>query len=278
MALGSCHPFERWITMTTYNYQVSTGTWDAITQEVTRLTPMIQNNEDLTPDDVKEVKRLVKEVETASKEYNKALTASYKQYKAMLSAKLEEIGYTVIDNYIVKRRKEQQDAISTRLTSKVNHFTDLVRGEIEKTTNLKHAKFIAPIPSQMMALFPNVNSGAVTKEISDWSPIELMVHELITYADEKVNNLITELPATSVVANTFGQFFTTGDRSLLENLHNVLRNDSEWLMNRHIALQLKSEDDLLTMISDIANEKSVESVNQIKRLLNIWDTKHIYLG
>lgn len=264
--------------MTTYNYQISTGTWDAITQEVMRLTPMIQNNEDLTPDDVKEVKRLVKEVETASKEYNKALTASYKQYKAMLSAKLEEIGYTVIDNYIVKRRKEQQDAISTRLTSKVNHFTDLVRGEIEKTTNLKHTKFIAPIPSQMMALFPNVNSGAVTKEISDWSPIELMVHELITYADEKVNNLIIELPATSVVANTFGQFFTTGDRSLLENLHDVLRNDSEWLMNRHIALQLKSEDDLLTMISDIANEKRAESVNQIKRLLNIWDTKHIYLG
>lgn len=262
--------------MSTYNYQIATSTWDAITHEVSRLTPLIESNADLTPDDVKEIKRLVKEVENASKEYNKALTASYKQYKTMLSHKLEEIGYSTIDKYIIKRRKEQQDAISTRLTNKINKFTEMVRDAISKTTNLKNTTFTAPIPSQMLALFPSVNSGAVSKDISDWSPIELMVNELITYADTKTNTLITELPATSFVANTFGQFFTTGDRSLLDNINEVLRNDSEWLMNRHVALQLDSEATLLKTIAEIAGENTPESVAQIKRLLTIWDTRHIY--
>lgn len=263
--------------MSNYNYQVSTGTWDAITNEVTRLTTMIQNNEDLTPDDVKEVKRLVRGVENASKEYNKALSASYKQYKTMLSQKLEEIGYNVIDDYIVKRRKEQQDAISTRLNNKVNRFVEIVRTEIDKTTNLKNTRFTSPIPNQMMTLFPDINSGALSKEIHDWSPIELMIRELVTYADTKVNDFIILLPPTSAVASAFGQFFTTGDRKRIENIVDVMRNDSEWILNRHIALQLTSEKELLQMIAEIAKENTPESVNQIKRTLNIWDTKYLYL-
>ena len=63
------------------NYQVSAETWTAIEAEVNRLLPSIESDADLTPDDVKEVKRLVALVENSMKAYNKELTAAYKTTK-----------------------------------------------------------------------------------------------------------------------------------------------------------------------------------------------------
>lgn len=261
----------------TNNYQISASTWDAISAEVQRLTPAIQANKDLTPDDVKEVRRLVKLVNDASSAYNKALTASYKEYKAMLSKKLNEIGYGYIDEYITKKRNEQQTAISNRLNAKVERFTEIVHLAIHKTNLLKNSQFTASIPSQMMALFPKINSGAINNEISDWTPIELVVNDIISHADEKMIELFTQLPATSNTAKTFGQYFTTGDRVLLANIMDVVRTDQEWLMNRHIAQQMQTEINLLGMIEAVAHDKTDESLAQIRRLISIWDTKAYYI-
>lgn len=101
------------------SYQIAPQLWDAITSEVNRLLPSIQSGEELTPDDVKEVRRLVGLVQNASKQYNKALTESYRNYKSILEQKLIEIGYGYIDEYITKKRQEQQTEISNRLTEKV---------------------------------------------------------------------------------------------------------------------------------------------------------------
>ena len=261
----------------TNNYQISASTWDAISAEVQRLTPAIQADKDLTPDDVKEVRRLVKLINDASSAYNKALTASYKEYKAMLSKKLNEIGYGYIDEYITKKRNEQQTAISNRLNAKVERFTEIVHLAIHKTNLLKNSQFTASIPSQMMALFPKINSGAINNEISDWAPIELVVNDIISHADEKMIELFTQLPATSNTAKTFGQYFTKGDRVLLANIMDVVRTDQEWLMNRHIAQQMQTEIDLLGMIEAVAHDKTDESLSQIRRLISIWDTKAYYI-
>ena len=83
-------------------YQIAPQLWDAITSEVNRLLPSIQSGEELTPDDVKEVRRLVGLVQNASKQYNKALTESYRNYKSILEQKLIEIGYGKIDEYITQ--------------------------------------------------------------------------------------------------------------------------------------------------------------------------------
>ena len=47
-------------------------------------------------------------------------------------------------------------------------------------------------------------------------------------------------------------------------------------MNKHIAAQLNSEQDVLSMIEQLAHEKSDQSLSQIRKLLTIWDTKYIY--
>lgn len=262
--------------MAEYNYQIAASTWDAISNEVRRLKTSIDNDVELTPEDVKEVRRLVKLVTNASTEYNKALTASYKNYKAMLSQKLNEIGYDVIDAYIVKKRNEQQSIVSERLTAKVDKFTRIIHEALEQTQKLKRASFAQAIPSQMLVLFPKVNSGAITNDIADWTPISFMVKQVIDHAETKMNDLILSLPSTSNVANTFGQYFRSADRGLLVDMIAVIKQDEEWLMNKHIAAQLNSEQDVLSMIEQLAHEKSDQSLAQIRKLLTIWDTKYIY--
>lgn len=123
------------------NYQVAAATWTAIEQEVNRLLPSIENNAELTPDDVKEVKRLVALVENSIKTYNKELTSAYNQYKKLLNDKLAEIGYPTIGAYIVRKRNEQQAQVSARLNEKVDTFTKIVEEALSKTALVKDALF-----------------------------------------------------------------------------------------------------------------------------------------
>lgn len=259
-------------------YQIAPQLWDAITSEVNRLLPSIQSGEELTPDDVKEVRRLVGLVQNASKQYNKALTESYRNYKSILEQKLIEIGYGKIDEYITQKRKEQQTEISNRLTEKVNRFTNYVQSQIQETEHLKETQFVGAIPGQLMTLFPNVNSGAQTKEIKNWQPIEDIIREMIHYADTQITPIIKQIPSSSNIAQTFGKYFTTGDRTLIhtDNLKANLQLDQEWLREKMIAEQLTSEETLLQMISSIAAENTNDSLSQIRQLIGIWDRRHTY--
>ncbi len=260
------------------SYQIAPQLWDAITSEVNRLLPSIQSGEELTPDDVKEVRRLVGLVQNASKQYNKALTESYRNYKSILEQKLIEIGYGYIDEYITKKRQEQQTEISNRLTEKVNRFTNYVQSQIQETEHLKETHFVGAIPGQLMTLFPNVNSGAQTKEIKNWQPIEDIIREMIHYADTQITPIIKQIPSSSNIAQTFGKYFTTGDRTLIhpDNLKANLKLDQEWLREKMIAEQLTSEEILLQMIGAIAAENTNDSLNQIRQLIGIWDRRHTY--
>lgn len=261
----------------TKSYQIEPSVWLSIETEVGKLLPRIQRNEDLTPDDVKEVRRLVSTVDAAAKNYNTELTAAYKNYKKILSDKLEAIGYGVINNYIVAKRKEQQDLIALRMNDKIDKFTEIVKLAIDSTTLLKRSNMVHPITSQMMSMFPKINSGAANKDISDWAPIQHVVTELVQYAEAHMNELYATLPATSNVALVFGQFFTTGDRSLLNELPNVVKQDQDWLMNKHIASQLTTESDVVAMIAGVATDAENGSLEQIKRLITIWEQKQIGL-
>jgi hypothetical protein len=260
------------------SYQIAPQLWEAITSEVNRLLPSIQSGEELTPDDVKEVRRLVGLVQNASKQYNKALTESYRNYKSILEQKLIEIGYGQIDAYITQKRKEQQTEISNRLTEKVNRFTNYVQSQIQETEHLKETQFVGAIPGQLMTLFPNVNSGAQTKEIKNWQPIEDIIREMIHYADTQITPIIKQIPSSSNIAQTFGKYFTTGDRTLIhpDNLKANLQLDQEWLREKMIAEQLTSEETLLQMIGAIAAENTNDSLSQIRQLIGIWDRRHTY--
>ena len=260
------------------SYQIAPQLWEAITSEVNRLLPSIQSGEELTPDDVKEVRRLVGLVQNASKQYNKALTESYRNYKSILEQKLIDIGYGYIDAYITQKRQEQQTEISNRLTEKVNRFTNYVQSQIQETEHLKETQFVGAIPGQLMTLFPNVNSGAQTRGIKNWQPIEDIIREMIHYADTQITPIIKQIPSSSNIAQTFGKYFTTGDRTLIhpDNLKANLQLDQNWLREKMIAEQLTSEETLLQMIGAIAAENTNDSLSQIRQLIGIWDRRHTY--
>lgn len=259
--------------MSTPNYQVSAETWQAIVGEVNRLLPRIQNHEEVTPEDVKEVRRLVKLVDSSASEYNKALRATYKVYKDQLTQQLTRIGYGQIEQYIADCRKKHQEQVSKRLTYKVDTFNQYVCQALATTQWLQQTSFATMIPNQLLNLFPKVNSGALTKEITDWTPIVTVVQTLITDAEKTMNPLYAQLPVQSHVAQTYARYFQTGDREVLTRLDQALHQDQEWLLNHHIAEKMETEADVLDMIEGCLKTRSDQTLSQIRQLLAIWDSK-----
>lgn len=260
----------------TTTYQVSEEVWQQIQSEVARLTKRIQNEDELVPTDVAEVKRLVGMVNATAKAYNKALNEAYKTYKQRLDDQLTQIGYPVIVEYIAARKKEQSDAISQRLSEKLNTFHEIVQQSLAKTKWLKQTSFAGSIHNQMVNLFPKVMSGAKSKEINDWQPIEHMVNELIQYAEEQMQEVYTILPTQSHVTKTFEQYFATGDRTTLSHLMDDLQSDRAWIESHVLAKQMNSEKDVIRMIKQVADENDEQSLNRIQQIMHVWQNRSLY--
>ena len=88
--------------------------------------------------------------------------------------------------------------------------------------------------------------------------------------------LYVQMPLTTNVAKTFGQYFTTGDRTLLQHLPEQLKADQEWLLERNIAQQLTSEDALFDMMKSIIDERTPETLQQVRQLISIWDRREMF--
>lgn len=255
-------------------YAMDESIWQEIKDEVAQLKVRIQNEEELTPNDVANVKQLVGKVNATAKEYNQALSQAYKSYKRRLDEQLEQIGYPIIENYIAQKRKEQKDEVSQRLNEKIDTFHHLVQEALDETTLLKQTTIANTIAGQMMRLFPKLASGARNKEISDWQPIQHVVHECITYAESQMQKVYVILPPQSHVANTFRQFFATGDRSVFDNLTDDLQADRPLIEEYLLAKEMKSEADVVRLIHEATKEGNPNALEQVHRLLYIWKLYH----
>lgn len=248
-------------------YEVSPTIWEELTSEINRLTDLINGDNELVPDDVAKVTTLAKQVRNYGVTYRSQITKQATDYKKLLDAELDKLGYGVIEDYIAARNKEKKDKVNERLNNKLAKFNEIVKEALDNSTFVKTSSIANFVVNSLSSRFPKLNSGAESKEIANWEPVSSVVTMSINAVDAKMEQMpvILQLPATSQTMRAITQYLETGDVHLLENLNEKLEADTPILRQLVIKERVKTEESTVNEIesvlaSDIDNKTKLERI------------------
>lgn len=261
-------------------YEVSDTTWQALRAEILRLTALIHAGTDLEPKDVKHVRALAKQVRDYGVLYRRAITTAANDYKSLLDEELTNLGYGEIETYVEGKRQEQQREISDRLNAKIGHFNDLVRNELAQTQMLKSSSIANYVGNNLLSRFPKINSGAASKQIDNWNPIESVVHMSITAADNVLvaNPILQQMPATAKAMRSISDYLATGDVHKTENIHQDLMEDRPVIQRMALKPRVQTDESTVDEIQSVLNTADIDAKTKLERiqlLLQVYNsTQH----
>lgn len=258
-------------------FLVDPTVWSQIRDETARLIPLIENeDEDLSPNEFKEVRQLAKTVRDHVTKYRAELRKHTDIYKNRVEEELDAISYGKIEDYMAKRKEENQKAISDRLTNQLSTFNQVVAEEISKTNHVKSSSLAGQVPNLLMKRFPNVNSGAKSKQIKKWNPIEAVIRLSIGKVDAVMANqpLIQQLPAHSKTMRELGQYLETGDENLLENIASCLEEDRGIIQRLVLKSRVETADATVNEMKAVLSTEAISSdtmIERVRMLLSVYD-------
>lgn len=254
--------------------------WDEIRDETQRLIPLIeQKDADLSPEEFKKVKQLAKNVRNHVTKYRAEVKKQTDIYKDRIESELEAINYGKIEAYMTKRREENQKELSDRLNNQLSTFNRLVAEELSKTNHIKSSSLASQVSNLLMKRFPNVNSGAKSKQIKKWNPIESVIRVAITKVDDVMNEqpIIQHLPAHSTTMRELCRYLAEGDENILDNVASWLEDDKTIIQRLVLKSRVETADDTVNEMRAVLSTESISSGTMIERvriLLSVYDANH----
>lgn len=257
-------------------YEIGDSIWTELTTEIQSIRQRLNDGAEMQPEDFTRVKTLSAQVKNYGEGYRKAITAQAKDYKAKLDKELADIGYGDIETYLATKRTEQQLAISTRLNNKLDTFNGLVLAELNTTTYLRTSAIVSMVANNLAKRFPKLNSGAESKEITNWAPITSVIHMSIAAVENVFVQypIMTRLPAQSQTLRTIAQYLETGSAPLIENMKSILETDMDLLQRLALQERVKTNAATVSEIEGImaSNDTDELKIQHIKTILNVYDT------
>ena len=258
------------------SYAVPEATWLNISNEIQALSVRIQAGEELNDSDFTKLKATVKDIEDYGKAFTKAVNQQSKQYKQWLEWKLKDIGYDQVKNYMAQQKLKNDQLINQRMNQKLNKFREIIQEELSLHPLIASTGLSETILNMFIGRFPKINSGAVSNEISNWAPIQSVVHINMGQVEEilEANKVMLYLPLHSNTFRTFSEYLRTGDVTKLSNIEETLKSDGELLRNVVMKQQMHSVDDVISMINEVTTSKTdaQTKLTQIKQLIFVWET------
>lgn len=251
--------------------------WNEIKDETQRLIPLIEEQgNDLSPEEFKKVKQLAKNVRDHVTKYRAEVKKQTDIYKNRVEEELDAIEYGKIETYMTKRREESQKEVSDRLNEQLSTFNRLVAEELSKTNHVKSSSLASQVSNLLMKRFPNVNSGAKSKQIKKWKPIESVIRISITKVDEIMINqpLIQQLPAHSKTMRELGRYLTEGDEKILDNIGSWLEEDTVLIQRLVLKSRVATADDTVNEMMAVLTTESINSdimIERVRMLLSVYD-------
>ena len=257
-------------------YEVVDNVWTELASEIQRIRTLISAGSEMKPEDFNKVKTLSKQVRDYGEQYRKAISTQATDYKSKLDEELARLGYGEIETYLTTKRTEQQTAISNRLNTKLTKFNHIVAEELAKTKHLKASALSSYVSNNLAKRFPKLNSGAESKEISNWAPITSVIHMSIAAVENTFCEypLIAKLPAQSKTLRTLAEYLETGSAPLISNVKDLLKDDIDLLQKMALQERVKTNAATVSEIdgiikSDVSDEIKIQ---RVKMLLNVYDT------
>ncbi len=256
------------------SYEPSPSMWEDLTSEIDRIITMINSNADLTPEDVKHVRSLAKQVRDYGVKYRKEITVQATAYKQLLDKKLSELGYSTIEDYIHKKQQEQKAEQNQRLNAKISHFNSIVQEELNNTTYVKNSNIANFVPNAFLSRFPKINSSAKKNEIDDWSPIKSIIHISLVTVDKclKENPIMMQLPASSNSLRSMTNYLETGSQESITEIKNTLMLDKDLIQRLTIKQRVKTSKSTVNEIQSVLKSDIDDNtkLQRISLLLEIY--------
>lgn len=257
------------------DYAISAELWSALDSEVSSIITKLDNNIEMSPDDVAQTKALYKQVDDYLKEYNKQVTSMAKEYRASAKQRLAEMGFTRVEQYIESKRKEQTDLQNQRMLDKIQTFKDIVANVLATCPEVGDTAISESVVTLLMGRFPKINSGAVSKAISNWTPIESVVTANLTL----LNALFTDfpqakaLPSSSHTMTAVSSYLRTGELTYLQSIHDALAKDEPYLKQLKLRQEISSKEIAVTMLQQAMSAGTPEEVlAQVNTIMSIANT------
>lgn len=258
---------------------VDANVWHELVKETHRLGALIDQGEDLTPEDVKEVRHLAKQVKSYGTDYRRAVTKAASDYKAKLDQELKAIGYDKIENYIEGKKAAENLARSRRLNDKLTRFNSLVDQALKKSSQLSKSRLAPAASGQLAKRFPKVNSAAKTSEIKDWSMIEKIINQSVAKIDSLLGAvpILMQLSPSSRACVNILQYLATGDEAFIDKkaILEALKADKTEVEDAMMAENLTDDDAVIAMIGKVVNSQksSRDKILLIQRLIAVYLNK-----
>ena len=243
-------------------YEVTTGIWETLEAEITKITTLIDSGDELQPDDVKNVQALAKQVREYGVGYRKAITSEATNYKNILDTKLEELGYGKVEAYVAEKRTIQNNAINKRLNDKLTKFNSIVNTKLASTTCLKTSSIQSYVVNNLASRFPKLNSGAESKEITNWKPLEAVISSTIDKVEAIMveNPIIASLPAHSQTMRTLSDYLTTGNEDSVTDIKAIIMMDKGLIQEVALKPRVATPDLTVAEIEGIINSDTTSEV------------------
>lgn len=256
---------------------VSESLWQELSDEIIRVTNLINSGAELSPEDFTHVRNLNKRVDEFGKEYNRTITAIGSAYKRMLTDKKAELGYGVIEDYIARKRQEQVAQTNERQRIKLDFFNQLLEAALVEHPLINQTGLRETVLNNFISRFPKVNSGAQGSDIKNWQPIATVIKTTLDNVETKLeeNPSILQLPIYSESMKTLSAYLRTGDAHHLSQLEEKLMIDRKMLEDSLIRQQLTDESVAVNMLQNILNAESDDKtkLQAVTRIITLWNTK-----
>lgn len=261
------------------DYTVSSEIWEALKDEINVVVNRIDAGEQLSPEDVTNVRSLKKQVEDYLTTFNKAMRDAQAKYKELVHQQLTDLGYDKIETYIVTQRKKQQTEQNTRLVQKRIKLRALVETQLADTVYVKQTVLANELLPAFTSRFPNVNSSAKTKEISNWGPYEAVVKTTLNmldvfFGDDVFKGAVT-LPITSATMQQLLKYVRDGQLDHLTIMREIFAKDGEYLAQQKLREEITSNEIALDKIntilaeSETSTDEKLTAISQIIRIIGM---------
>lgn len=240
------------------DYTVSADLWQRLEAEIQSVSARIEGGDELTPDDVKNVKALRNQVESYVTDFGRAMKSAEAEYKRMVNQRLNDLGYNVIEEFTAKKRQEQKSLENGRITAKMENLKTIVDGLLARTSKLKDLPMSKELLPAFTARFPNVQSGAKSKDINDWKPYFAVIQRVLNimdtfFCDPKYEDAAL-LPLHSGTIRELLSYARDGKEEHIANVVARFREDQTIIETEKLKQELKTKADGIEHIQNILEE------------------------
>lgn len=240
------------------DYSVSADLWQRLESEVRSVSARIEAGDELTPDDVSNVRKLKSQVDGYVTGFNKAMREDMEKYRKMVDRMLAEIGYDGIEQFVARKRQEQSRVQDSRVAYKMETLRNMADGLLARTNRLKDTVMARELLPAFTARFPKVQSGAKGNDINDWTPYFSVVSHTVTvmdvfFCDPKYEDAVL-LP---IHAGTMRELLAYARDGRVEHLANVpvkFREDQHLIREEKLRRSLGSVSDGMNRIRQVLED------------------------